>query len=202
MKNRLKNTWVLASENAGKVKEFNILFANTPYLLQPQSDFNIISPPETGLTFIENAIAKARYTAAISGLPTLADDSGLVVDYLNGKPGIYSARYAGEPSNAKANNEKLLEALKNIPHPQRSAHFYCILVLLRHAEDPEPLIAEGRWHGNILPETIGDNGFGYDPIFYVPSHDCSSAELAPEIKNQISHRALAFKQLLTHLSVG
>ncbi len=187
---------VLASGNKGKVKEFNELLASHDIEVVPQSEFNVPEVEETGLTFVENAILKARNAAKHSGLPAIADDSGLEVDALKGAPGIYSARYAGPNTNDQLNYEKLLQDLKDVPDAQRSARFQCLLVFMRHAEDPTPLICQGTWEGRILHAPQGENGFGYDPVFYVPSEDCSSAELAPEIKNRLSHRGQALKKLV------
>jgi XTP/dITP diphosphohydrolase len=184
---------VLASGNAGKLREFSHVLAPLGVTLSPQSLFNVPDVEETGLSFVENAIIKARAAAQHSGLPAIADDSGLEVDYLNGAPGIYSARYSG--SGDEANNIKLLEALKNVPQPQRSARFVCALVYLRHALDPTPIVCQASWEGYILLEPQGENGFGYDPLFYVPEYDCSSAQLGPAQKNKISHRAQASAKL-------
>lgn len=190
---------VLATSNLGKVAEFQQLLA--PYSMQivPQSEFDLPSIEETGLTFVENAILKARFAAAQTGLPAIADDSGLEVDALNGAPGIYSARYAGEHGNFVANCYKLLADLAAVSMEQRTARFQCVLVYLRHALDPAPLIAQGTWEGLILTELRGSKGFGYDPLFYVPSHNCSAAELEPNVKNQLSHRAKALSLLLQQL---
>jgi XTP/dITP diphosphohydrolase len=186
---------VLASGNRGKVREFGELLAEQGISIVPQSDFGVPDAEETGLTFVENAILKARNAAAHTGLPAIADDSGLEVDYLNGAPGIYSARYAGD-GGSEANNAKLLEALKGIVEQQRSARFQCVLVYLRHADDPTPLICQGTWEGRILTGAQGEAGFGYDPLFYVPEEGCSAAELAAGRKNEISHRGQALRCLL------
>jgi len=159
-----------------------------------QSEYNVTDVQETGLTFVETAIIKARNAAKQTGLPALADDSGIEVDALNGQPGIYSARYSGEGD--EANNLKLLEAMKDIPDGQRTARFRCCIVYMRHADDPSPLIADASWEGMILQELSGANGFGYDPLFYVPTHGKSSAELSPDEKNSISHRGKALQQML------
>jgi len=192
---------VLASSNAGKLAEFaQILTEVQPdWELLPQSRFNIEDAEETGLTFIENAILKARHAARLTGLPALADDSGLCVDALGGAPGIHSARYAGEHGNSAANITKLLHALRDVPAPNRRARFCCALALLRHPQDPEPLIAEGHWHGQILPAPRGAGGFGYDPVFFDPTLGQSAAELAPSIKHQRSHRGLALQRLRARL---
>ena len=180
---------VLASGNAGKLRELGQVLAPLAVTLQPQAQFNVPEVEETGLSFVENAIIKARAAAQHSGLPAIADDSGLEVDYLNGAPGIHSARYSG--AGDEANNAKLLRELAAIPEAQRSARFQCVLVYMRHALYPTPLICQASWEGRILFEPQGDNGFGYDPLFYVPAYQCSSAELQPEVKNRISHRARA-----------
>ncbi len=190
---------VLASNNAGKVREIGQLLATQQIEVIPQREFAIEDIEETGLTFVENAILKARHAAQQSGLPAIADDSGIEVDALQGAPGIYSARYAGEPGDDQANNSKLLEALKGLPDEQRTARFQCLLVYMRHAADPTPLICQGTWEGRILHELQGDNGFGYDPLFWVPTEGCSSAELDPELKNRLSHRGQALRLLLSHM---
>ncbi len=184
---------VLASGNAGKIKELQALLPN--YTLIPQTQFNICEIEETGTTFVENAILKARHAAKISNLPAIADDSGLVVAALNDEPGIYSARYAGQGASDAENIAKLLQKLDRVPNEKRQAYFFCVLVFMRHADDPCPIIAQGRWDGFILDKPIGEKGFGYDPIFYVSTHDCSAAELPFEIKNTLSHRAKALATL-------
>jgi len=186
---------VLASSNPGKLKEIQAIFQNQPYTLIPQAEFSVSDIEETGHTFVENAIIKARHAAFRTDMMALADDSGLEVDYLQGAPGIYSARYAGQPCDNQANNEKLLRALKGVPEHQRRARFQCVIVLLRHAYDPTPLICSGTWEGYIVEQPTGSNGFGYDPLFYVPAHQCTSAQLSAEIKNQLSHRSQALRQL-------
>jgi len=191
---------VLASNNKGKVREINQLLAQQQIEVAPQADFGIEEVEETGLSFVENAILKARNAARHSGLPAIADDSGIEVDALNGAPGIYSARYAGAGASDQENLVKLLEALQEVPEQERSARFQCLMVYMRHAEDPTPVICQGTWEGRILFEPRGDNGFGYDPIFYVPTHDRSSAELDAETKNGLSHRGQALGKLLTALS--
>jgi XTP/dITP diphosphohydrolase len=191
---------VLASNNAGKVREINQLLAEQQIEVVPQKEFDIPEAEETGLTFVENAILKARHAARLSGLPAIADDSGIEVDALKGAPGIYSARYAGVGAGDQANNDKLLEALKEVPEEQRSARFQCLMVYLAHAEDPTPIICQGTWEGRILFAPQGDNGFGYDPLFFVPEEGCSSAELIPEVKNRLSHRGQALGKLLQALS--
>ena len=186
---RDKQVVVLASGNAGKLREFAQVLAPLAVTLKPQAEFAVPDVEETGLSFVENAIIKARAAAQHSGLPAIADDSGLEVDYLNGAPGIHSARYSG--GGDAANNAKLLQTLADTPEEQRSARFQCVLVYMRHALDPTPLICQASWEGRILLAPRGENGFGYDPLFYVPEYQCSSAELAPGIKNRISHRAKA-----------
>jgi len=190
---------VLASHNAGKLKELQaMLGANVR--LRSVGEFSQVEPEETGLSFVENAILKARNAARLSGLPALADDSGLAVDYLGGAPGIYSARYADGLGDA-ANNAKLLAALKEVPDAERGAQFVCCLALVRHADDPLPILCEGLWHGSILHEARGEHGFGYDPLFWVEERQCSSAELSPADKNQLSHRAIAMELLKQRLGL-
>lgn len=193
-------TIVLASNNRGKVKEFNELFADLDLEVVPQREFEVEEVAETGLTFVENAIIKARHAAQKTGLPALADDSGIEVDALDGAPGIYSARFAGAGASDAANCDLLLEKLAQVPEAERSARFQCLLVFMRHADDPTPLICQGTWEGRILAAPRGDNGFGYDPLFYVPIHDCSAAELPSEVKNQLSHRGQATRKLHDELA--
>jgi XTP/dITP diphosphohydrolase len=190
---------VLASGNAGKVREFNQLLAGAHVEVLPQSSFGVPEAEETGLTFVENAILKARNAARHTGLPALADDSGIEVDALNGAPGIYSARYAGPGATDEENLLKLLAALEGMREEQRGARFQCVIAYLRHAEDPTPLICQGTWEGRILAAPRGANGFGYDPVFFVPEEGVSSAELAPEVKNRLSHRGQALRRLLEGL---
>ncbi|MEI7840612.1 MAG: RdgB/HAM1 family non-canonical purine NTP pyrophosphatase [Methylococcaceae bacterium] len=192
------NSLVLASGNAAKIKELQALLPN--YELIPQTQFNVSEIEETGTTFVENAILKARHAARISKLPAIADDSGLVVAALNDAPGIYSARYAGQGATDAENIAKLLRELNGVPITERRAYFFCVSVLMRHADDPCPLIAQGRWEGYILEQPSGENGFGYDPIFGVSTHSCSAAELPFEIKNSLSHRGKALMQLQCELS--
>ncbi|MEI6543712.1 MAG: RdgB/HAM1 family non-canonical purine NTP pyrophosphatase [Methylococcales bacterium] len=184
---------VLASGNKGKIKEIQAILAN--HLIVPQSAFNVLEAEETGSTFVENAIIKARNAALHCNLPAIADDSGLVVDALNGAPGVISARYAGVGASDQDNVIKLLQQLEGIPEAQRTARFICVMVFMTHAEDPFPVIAQGVWEGLILNEQVGANGFGYDPVFWVPSHQCASAELSAEVKNSLSHRGQALRQL-------
>lgn len=197
---------VLASGNQGKLRELQQLLKPLAVELLTQGSLGIDDAEETGLTFIENAILKARHASDASGLPALADDSGLAVDALGGAPGIYSARFA-DPADANAdrasrdaaNNQKLLALLDGVPDSKRTAQFHCVLVYLRHAADPTPVIGHGVWQGRILPAATGEGGFGYDPLFYVPAMDCSSAQLSAKQKNAISHRALAMQSLLQQL---
>jgi XTP/dITP diphosphohydrolase len=193
------NTIVLASGNRGKLSEFNEIFAPLQIDVVPQSDYAVPDADETGLSFVENAIIKARHAARATGLPALADDSGLEVDALNGAPGIYSARYAGAGCSDDENNRKLLQALEQVPEEQRSARFQCVLVFMRHAEDPTPLICQGSWEGIILDAPRGLNGFGYDPLFFVPELNCASAELSSEQKQKYSHRGKAVRQLIEQI---
>jgi XTP/dITP diphosphohydrolase len=190
---------VLASNNPGKVREIGQLLADQDVEVLPQSEFAIPEAEETGLTFVENAILKARHAAQLSSLPAIADDSGIEVDALNGAPGIYSARFAGKGASDEDNLQKLLEELKDVPEEKRSARFQCLMVYLRHADDPTPLICQGTWEGRILFQPRGSGGFGYDPVFYVPTHDCASAELTPEEKNRLSHRGQALRKLVVAL---
>ena len=192
-------TLVLATGNIGKVKEMAHLLSEFGFDVIPQSDHQVSEVAETGTTFIENAIIKARHAAKETGLPAIADDSGLEVDALQGAPGIYSARYAGENTSDQDNIDKLLAALKDVPEESRTARFHCVLVLMRHADDPTPIVCHGTWEGRILTEAHGENGFGYDPIFYVPEDYCASAELPAERKKELSHRGKALKQLFTAL---
>ena len=190
---------VLASHNAGKLKELQAMLGESVQL-RSIGEFSSVEPEETGLSFVENAILKARNAARISGLPALADVSGLAVDFLGGAPGIYSARYANGQGDA-ANNAKLLDVLKDVPAAERGAQFVCVLALVRHADDPLPILCEGLWHGRILTQASGEHGFGYDPLFWVPERDCSSAELSPADKNLISHRARAMDLLRQRLGL-
>ncbi|OLU34861.1 non-canonical purine NTP pyrophosphatase, RdgB/HAM1 family [Pseudomonas sp. PA15(2017)] len=190
---------VLASHNAGKLKELQAMLGD-PVRLRSVGEFSQVEPEETGLSFVENAILKARNASRLSGLPALADDSGLAVDFLGGAPGIYSARYADGQGDA-ANNAKLLAALKEVPDAERGAQFVCCLALVRHTDDPLPILCEGLWHGRILHEARGEHGFGYDPLFWVEERQCSSAELSPADKNQLSHRAIAMKLLKQRLGL-
>jgi XTP/dITP diphosphohydrolase len=191
------NKLVLASNNAGKLREFSALLATVDFEVLPQAQFNVPEAEEPHVTFVENAIAKARHASRLTGLPALADDSGICVDAFGGAPGVYSARFAGEPKSDARNNEKLIADLAN--KANRCAHYYCILVLMRHADDPQPLIAEGEWHGEIVSVPKGAGGFGYDPYFWLPDFGCTAAELPAERKNAISHRGIALRHLLDRL---
>lgn len=190
---------VLASSNPGKLNEFQQLLANVGFEVLPQSQFAVVDAEETGLSFVENAIIKARNACRTTGLPALADDSGIEVDHLKGQPGIYSARYSGPNATNESNNAKLLQALQGVPASERSARYQCVLVYMRHSEDPTPLICQGSWEGRILEEPTGTGGFGYDPLFFVPERGCSAAELSKNEKGSISHRAKALKDLLARL---
>ena len=189
---------VLASGNPGKIREFQAMLPDSRIV--PQSHYQVPDVEETGTTFVENAIIKARQAAKHTGLPALADDSGLVVDGLNGAPGVISARYAGSDASDRDNLDKLLAEIQAVPTDQRSARFVCVIVWLRHAQDPLPIIAQGVWEGQITDQIEGENGFGYDPVFWLPQFKCTSAQLSPEQKNTISHRGLALKNLLSQLS--
>jgi len=191
---------VVASGNRGKLAEFAQLLAGSGLECVSQGDLGVGDIEETASTFVENALLKARHAARVTGLPALADDSGLCVDALGGAPGLRSARYAGAGADAQANICKLLAALDSVPEAARTARFHCVLVLLRHADDPQPLIAEGQWHGRILPAPRGVGGFGYDPVFLDPVHGVSAAELDPAVKNRISHRGRALQHLRERLA--
>ena len=191
---------VLASGNPGKLRELQRILADLGYDLHPQSEFGVGEVAETGTTFVENAIIKARYATAHTGLPALADDSGIVVDALGGAPGVYSARFAGSGADDAANNALLVEKLRDVPAAQRSARYRAVIVLMRHAEDPSPLICEGSWEGMIRLEPAGDGGFGYDPHFYLPELGCTSAELDADEKNRLSHRGQALAELKRRLA--
>jgi len=191
---------VLASSNRGKLAEFGQLLADADFEVVAQGGFGVEDAEETGLSFVENALLKARHAAHLTGLPALADDSGLCVEALGGAPGLYSARYAGGHGDSAANNAKLLRALDGRAAAERRAFFICVLVLLRHATDPAPLIAEGRWHGRVLDAPRGEGGFGYDPLFLPDGHELSAAELDKAFKNRISHRGQALA--LLHARLG
>jgi XTP/dITP diphosphohydrolase len=190
------NQIVLASGNKGKLREFADLFAAFDIEVVPQSEFDVPEAEETGLSFVENAIIKARNAAYHTGLPAIADDSGIEVDYLLGAPGIYSARYSGPNATDESNLQALLYALQDVPEKERAARYQCVLVMMRHSKDPTPMIAQASWEGGILEQKAGDGGFGYDPIFWVPEHQCSAAEITAEQKHAISHRGKAMRQLL------
>ena len=187
---------VLASGNKGKVREFNQLFAGLDIEVVPQTEFGVEEVEETGLPFVENAILKARNAAAHTGLPAIADDSGLEVDALKGAPGIYSARYARVGATDAENLNKLLQEIEGVAEAERSARFQCLLVLMGHDKDPTPIICQGTWEGQITTAAQGENGFGYDPVFFVPQHDCTAAQLSAEVKNRLSHRGQALSKLL------
>ncbi|GAD01609.1 RdgB/HAM1 family non-canonical purine NTP pyrophosphatase [Agarivorans albus] len=190
---------VLATGNPGKVAELSELLKPLNKQIIAQSEFAIEDAAETGTTFVENAIIKARHAAKITGLAAIADDSGLAVDYLNGAPGLYSSRYAGEDANDHDNVLKLLDAMKQVPPAQRGAEFHCVLVYLRHADDPAPLICHGKWRGSITEEIHGAGGFGYDPVFWVEQHQATSAQISKAEKNALSHRGIALRQLLAQM---
>lgn len=195
----MKKEVVLASHNRGKLAEMQALFAPLGWTLHLVSEWSGDAPEETGLSFVENAILKARHASQLSGLPAIADDSGLEVEALDGAPGVHSARYAGQQGDDGANNQKLLAALKQVPDEQRGARFVCVMAYLRSPQDATPIIAQGQWHGRIGHNPHGHNGFGYDPLFFVPDQKHTSAELAPELKNKISHRAKAAHHLFSLL---
>ena len=193
---------VLASGNAGKVREISAILADLDLDVLPQSQFGVPEVAETGSTFVENAIIKARNAAGHAGLPAIADDSGIEVDALDGAPGVYSARYAGEGASDRQNLDKLLADMAGVPAPGRGARFHCVMVYMAHPADPTPVICHGVWEGSLLEAPRGTNGFGYDPIFLVPEYACASAELPPDVKNRISHRARAVRLLLERLRSG
>jgi len=190
---------VLATGNKGKVREITQMLTGQPFEILPQSNFNVPEVEETGLTFVENAIIKARFAAEVTGLPAIADDSGIEVDALKGAPGIYSARYAGLDATDKENLDKLIKDIESVEDPLRTARFQCSLVLMRHAKDPTPIICHGTWEGTLLRQAVGTNGFGYDPIFWLEDKQCTSAQLEPEVKDQLSHRGQALRQLVKFL---
>lgn len=194
--------WVLASSNAGKLREFSKLLSDLQVELVTQSSLNIAPAVEDGLSFIENAIKKARHASQHSGLPALADDSGIEVDALQGAPGIYSARYAGEGASDADNIDKLLAALADVPDAQRSARFRCVIAWVCHPNDPMPLVVDGAWEGRILHARAGEGGFGYDPVFYAPEYQCAAAELTPEQKAAVSHRGQAIRAFFAKLQAS
>ena len=193
----MTRTLVLASNNAGKLKEFNALLAPIGFDLRAQDEFKVPEADEPHCTFIENALQKARHASHFTGLPALADDSGVCANALGGAPGVLSARYAGEPKSDARNNQRLIEALSS--HADKSAYYYCVLVFMRHASDPQPIIAEGRWDGEIIAAPHGEGGFGYDPHFWLPEFGKTAAELSPGEKNRLSHRGQALRTLVEKL---
>ncbi len=193
----MPRTLILASNNAGKLKEFGALLAPLDFDLHTQGEFNVPEAEEPHITFVENAIAKARHASRLTGLPALADDSGVCVNALGGAPGVYSARYAGEPKSDQRNNDKLIADLAS--HADKSAYYYCVLVFVRHADDPQPVIADGRWEGEMIATARGQGGFGYDPYFLIPSLQKTAAELTAEEKNRLSHRGQALRALIEKL---
>ncbi len=193
---------VLATGNQGKVKELGSMLQALNVEVLAQSEFKVGDVAETGTTFVENAIIKARHAAKQTGLPAIADDSGLAVDALGGAPGVYSARYAGEQATDQSNIDKLLVEMQGVPEAKRTARFLCVLVYMRHADDPSPIICQGEWAGEITNKQVGTNGFGYDPVFWIPSENCCSAELSKAQKNALSHRGQALRQLLNILKTN
>lgn len=193
----MTRTIVLASNNAGKLKEFNQMLAPIGFEVRTQGEFNVPEAEEPHPTFVENALTKARHAARLTGLPALADDSGVCVNALGGAPGVLSARYAGEPKSDARNNEKLIADLA--AHPDKSAYYYCVLVFVRHADDPQPVIADGRWNGEMIAEPRGQGGFGYDPYFLLPALNKTAAELSADEKNRMSHRGQALRALVEKL---
>jgi len=191
---------VLASGNPGKLRELSAILGELGYQLHAQSEFDVDEVAETGTTFVENAIIKARHAAALTGLPALADDSGIEVDALDGAPGVYSARFSGADADDAANNGLLVDKLRDIPAAQRTARYRAVIVLMRHAADPSPLICEGSWEGMIQLEPAGDGGFGYDPYFFLPDRGCTSAQLSASEKNRLSHRGAALEELKCKLN--
>jgi XTP/dITP diphosphohydrolase len=190
---------VLASGNKGKLREINQLLEGLHIIAVPQTQLGVTDVEETGLTFVENAIIKARHASQLTGLPAIADDSGIEVDALHGAPGIYSARYSGEGASDADNLCLMLDNLRDVPEAQRTARFQCLIVYMRHGKDPTPIICQGTWEGRILFEPVGDNGFGYDPVFYVPEEACSAAQLDSDVKNRLSHRGQALRKLMSAL---
>ncbi len=196
---RLHDNLVFASSNPGKIREVSQILADLHLSILPQSEFQVPDADETGLSFVENALIKARNAASYTGFPAIADDSGLVVDALDGAPGIWSARYAGVGASDEANLQKVLREVQALPSRERSARFVCVLVYLLHPHDPTPIICQGVWEGELVLDPRGEFGFGYDPIFFVPTHNCTSAQLLPEVKNALSHRGQALRALLAAL---
>ena len=197
----MNKQWVLATGNKGKVKEMSELLNSFSIDVLPQSHFDVSEVPETGTTFVENAIIKARHAAKVTGLPAIADDSGLEVDFLSGQPGIYSARFAGENASDQENIDLLLNRLEGVGETQRGARFQCVLVYMRHELDPTPIICQGTWEGKITEQQDGANGFGYDPVFWVDSENCSSAQLTKQRKGELSHRGKALALLVNQLEM-
>jgi XTP/dITP diphosphohydrolase len=195
----MRQKWVLATGNKGKVKEMSELLNSFSIDVLPQSHFDVQDVPETGTTFVENAIIKARHAAKITGLPAIADDSGLEVDFLNGQPGIYSSRFAGEGATDQDNIDLLLNKLEGVGKAQRTARFQCVLVYMRHALDPTPIICQGTWEGEIIEAMQGKNGFGYDPTFWIENEQCTSAQLSKQRKSELSHRGQALAMLVEQL---
>ncbi len=193
---------VAATDNQDKLKEIKSYLADLPIELIPQSNFHVPIVAETGLSFIENAILKARHAAKYCELPCIADDSGLAVDALGGAPGIYSARYAGDDARAEDNIKKLLAAIKSLEGEERRARFYCVIAFVKHYNDPTPIICQAQWEGRLLEEPAGTGGFGYDPIFFIPNLNCTAAELEPEQKNNISHRAKALNEFTSKIKIA
>ncbi len=191
----MERSIVLASSNQGKLREFNQILLEWDWKTIPQTELKVPEAEETGLSFVENAILKARNASQYTNLPAMADDSGIEVDALEGQPGIYSARFAGVGATDEANLQLLIDKMQDVPEEKRTARFHCVIVYMHHPNDPMPLICQGTWEGKLLFEPKGEHGFGYDPIFYVPTHNCASAELSPEVKNQLSHRGQALRAL-------
>jgi len=191
---------VIASGNQGKLRELAALLEPLDYDVHTQAEFDVPDVPETGTTFVENAIIKARHAAQLTGLPAVADDSGIEVDALDGAPGVYSARFSAPNATDEKNNALLVEKLRDVPEEQRTARYRAVIVYMKHAKDPSPIICEGSWEGRIVLEPRGEGGFGYDPYFFVPTHGCTSAELTAEVKNSLSHRGQALRQLVEKLS--
>ncbi len=190
---------VIASGNKGKLRELSALLEPLDYDVHTQAEFNVPDVPETGTTFVENAIIKARHVAEITGLAAVADDSGIEVDALDGAPGVYSARFSAPNATDEKNNALLVEKLRNVPEALRTARYRAVIVFMKHAKDPSPIICEGSWEGRIVLDPVGDGGFGYDPYFFVPTHGCTSAELSAEVKNSLSHRGQALRELVEKL---
>lgn len=201
-KNKQQTTVVLASNNAGKLSEIRAILADLPYNFCSLGEFTKVQAEESGLSFVENAILKARHACEITGLPAIADDSGLEVDCLNGEPGVFSARYAGEQATDQENNEKLIRALSSHWHTPPSARFHCVIAYLQHHNDPVPTLCHGTWRGHLVSAPRGSHGFGYDPLFHLSKHGCTAAELPSAVKNSISHRAQALTQLKEQIERG